>query len=345
MQRYRVVIMLVLFGVLPVVVAFFVALSFLEEQEVEPLPAAEVPVAEREPPPPPPPETRTVFAAARALPVGVLLGKDDLSTIELDLNEFDEEDHIESGERGTKVPEDTGDLATSKTLLGHAVRTPIAEQAPLTRSAVVGPGQKGFLAAVLRPDTRAVTVGVGAATSHAGLIDPGDRVDVILSAELAIDGGERIVLARTIAEDVRVVAIDRRVENLGEGAAERVEITTATLEATPPQADRLVLGEHEGRLSLAVRSLAAASVAAAKDPNPVEAVDLREMLLPPPEFSASEARLRRVQELGDLATRQQVVESRAQLKATIEAVATKRDQVRVFRGTAPAEVVVFERRE
>ena len=344
MQRYRVVIMLVLFGVLPVVVAFFVALSFLEEQEVEPLPAAEVPVAEREPPPPPPPETRTVFAAARALPVGALLGKDDLSTIELDLNEV-EEDHIEIGEEGTKVPEDTGDLATPKTLLGHAVRTPIAEQAPLTWSAVVGPGQKGFLAAVLRPGTRAVTIRVGAATSHAGLIDPGDRVDVILSAELAIDGGERIVLARTIAEDVRVVAIDRRVENLGEGAAERVEITTATLEATPPQADRLVLGEHEGRLSLAVRSLAAASVAAAKDPNPVEAVDLREMLLPPPEFSASEARLRRVQELGDLATRQQVVESRAQLKATIEAVATKRDQVRVFRGTAPAEVVVFERRE
>lgn len=347
MQRYRIVIMLVLFGVLPVVVAFFVALSFLDEQEIESPPVAEAPIAEPEPapppppPPPPPPETRAVFAAARDLPIGALIGKDDLAPIEVVVTEI-EEDYIEVDEVGAELSDDAGDL-TPRTLIGLAVRTPIAERAPLTWSAVVGPGQKGFLAAVLRPGTRAVTIRVGAATSHAGLIDPGDLVDVILSAELSIDGGERIVFARTIAEDVRVVAIDRQVEYRGEGAAGREEITTATLEATPAQADRLVLGEHEGRLSLAVRSLAA-SVAVAKDPNRVEAVELREMLLSSSDFSASEARLRRVQELSDLATRQQLVESKALLKAMIEAGETKRDQVRVFRGTAPAEVVVFESR-
>ena len=341
MQRYRVVIMLVLFGVLPVVVAFFVALSFLEEQEAEPPPVVEAPVVEEEPPPP---ETRRVFAAARALPVGALLGKDDLTVIELEVTEI-EDDYIESGDPGAKPtddPDDPDGPATPRDLRGHAVRTPIAEQAPLTWSAVVGPGQKGFLAVVLRPGTRAVTIRVGAATSNAGLIDPGDRVDVILSAELSIDGGERIVFARTIAEDVRVVAINRQVENLAEEAFEPEDFATATLEATPPQADRLVLGEHEGRFSLAVRSLA--SVAAVQDPKRVEAVELREMLLSSSEFSASEARLRRVQELSDLATQQQLLESRAQLKAMVEAGATEQEQVRVFRGTAPAEVVVFERR-
>ena len=341
MQRYRVVIMLVLFGVLPVVVAFFVALSFLEEQEVEPPPVAVAPVVEEEPPPPPPPETRQVYAAARALPVGALLGKDDLAVIELELTEI-EDDHIEPGELGVKLTDDPDGLSTPASLRGHAVRTPIAAQAPLTWSAVVGPGQKGFLAAVLRPGTRAVTIRVGTATSQAGLIDPGDQVDVILSAELSIDGGERIVFARTIAEDIRVVAINRQVENREEQAFDPGDFATATLEATPAQADRLVLGEHEGRLSLTVRSLA--SVAAAQDPNRVEAVELREMLLSSSEFSASEARLRRVQELSDLAAQQQLLESRAQLKAMIEAGATKQDQVRVFRGTAPAEVVVFERR-
>ena len=340
MQRYRVVIMLVLFGVLPVVVAFFVALSFLEEQEVEPPPVAVAPVVEEEPPPPPP-ETRQVYAAARALPVGALLGKDDLVTIEIELTEL-EDDHIEPGELGAKPSGDPEGLSTPDSLRGHAVRTPIAAQAPLTWSAVVGPGQKGFLAAVLRPGTRAVTIRVGTATSQAGLIDPGDQVDVILSAELSIDGGERIVFARTIAEDIRVVAINRQVENREEAAFDPGDFATATLEATPAQADRLVLGEHEGRLSLAVRSLA--SVAAAPDPNRVEAVELREMLLSSSEFSASEARLRRVQELSDLAAQQQLLESRAQLKAMIEAGATKQEQVRVFRGTAPAEVVVFERR-
>ena len=341
MQRYRVVIMLVLFGVLPVVVAFFVALSFLEEQEVEPPPVAEAPVVEEAPPPPPPPETRQVFAAVRALPVGALLGKDDLVTIEIELTEL-EDDHIEPGDLGAKLSGDPDGLSTPDSLRGYAVRTPIAAQAPLTWSAVVGPGQKGFLAAVLRPGTRAVTIRVGTATSQAGLIDPGDQVDVILSAELSIDGGERIVFARTIAEDIRVVAINRQVENREEAAFDPGDFATATLEATPAQADRLVLGEHEGRLSLAVRSLA--SVAVARDPNRVEAVELREMLLSSSEFSASEARLRRVQELSDLAAQQQLLESRAQLKAMIEAGATEQEQVRVFRGAAPAEVVVFERR-
>ena len=222
------------------------------------------------------------------------------------------------------------------------MREAIAEGAPLTQASVVGPRQRGFLATVLRPGARAVTIRVGAATSHAGLIDPGDLVDVILSAELGIHGGERVVFSRTIAEDVRVVAIDRRVDRKDE-VDEREPMTTATLEASPAQADRLVLGEHEGRLSLAVRSLAVPATVA-KSPAQSDAVELREMLLSSPDFSESEARLRRVQELSDLAIQQQLVESKAQLQAMIDAGETKQDEIRVFRGNAPAEVVVFERR-
>ena len=182
MQRYRVVIMLVLFGVLPVVVAFFVALSFLEEQEIESPPIAEAPVVEAEPPPPPP-ETREVFAAARALPVATLLGKADLTKIELELAIFDEKHHFPAPAKGS---DGVSDGMTADDLRGYAVREAIAEGAPLTRASVVGPREKGFLAAVLRPGARAVTIGVGASTSHAGLIDPGDLVDVILSAELGL---------------------------------------------------------------------------------------------------------------------------------------------------------------
>ena len=228
------------------------------------------------------------------------------------------------------------------------VREALAEGAPLTRSAVVGPGQRGFLAAVLRPGARAVTIRVGPATSHAGLIDPGDRVDVILSAELAVDGGDRSVFARTIVEDVRVVAIDRQVGSGADspgggedGEIVRTEIMTATLEASPAQGDRLVLGEHEGSLSLAVRSLAAVTVA--QNASEAEAVDLREMLLSSPEFTASEERLRRAQELNDLSIRTQIVESKKQLRAAVESGATKLDAVRIFRGSEPPEEVVFER--
>jgi pilus assembly protein CpaB len=335
-QRYRVVIMLVLFGVLPVVAAFFVALSFLGEQEVEPTQAEVKPVTEEAPPPPEPPQTRQVFAAARAMPAGTLIGEDDLITLELDPDAVRKEHIIVPGEQG------------SHPLRGHVVREALAEGAPLTRSAVVGPGHRGFLAAVLRPGARAVTIRVGPATSHAGLIELGNRVDVILSAELAVDGGDRSVFARTIVEDVRVVAIDRQVGSgadspgSGEdGEIVRTEMMTATLEASPAQGDRLVLGEHEGSLSLAVRSLAAVTVA--QNASEAEAVDLREMLLSSPEFTASEERLRRAQELNDLSIRTQIVESKKQLRAAVESGATKLDAVRIFRGSEPPEEVVFER--
>ena len=48
MHRYRVVIMLVLLGVLPVVAVFFLTLSYLEEPAPEPEQAAVAPVAEEE---------------------------------------------------------------------------------------------------------------------------------------------------------------------------------------------------------------------------------------------------------------------------------------------------------
>ena len=347
MQRYRVVIMLVLFGVLPVVAAFFVALSFLGEPEVEPTQAEVKPVTEEAPPPPPPepPQTRQVFAAARAMPAGTLIEEDDLITLELDPDAVTKE-HITVPDEFV-LEEIVPGEQPSHPLRGHVLREALAEGAPLTWSAVVGPGQRGFLAAVLRPGARAVTIRVGSATSHAGLIGPGDRVDVILSAELAVDGGDRSVFARTIVEDVRVVAIDQQKigsdadpPELGKDGVGK-EIITATLEASPAQGDRLVLGEHEGRLSLAVRSLAAVTVA--QNASEAEAVDLREMLLSSPEFNASEERLRRAQELNELSIRTQIVESKKQLRAAVESGATKLDAVRIFRGSEPPEEVVFER--
>ena len=250
MQRYRAVILIVLLGVVPVVAAFFAALAFLGNEAADSGSAAPDPVVV-EAPSPPPPEMREVLAAARTLPVGSLLGDEDVATIELEL----------AAVRSTHVV--AGDGSGTELLHGYAVREEIARGQAVAWPMVVGPGQRGFLAAVLGPGMRAVTIRVGPATSHAGLVDPGDRVDVILSAGLVLLDRERTVLARTIVEDVRVLAVDRWVGDHVEGSggeeqAERTEIVTATLEVTPAEGDRLVLGGHEGVLSLAVRSLAAA---------------------------------------------------------------------------------------
>ena len=345
MHRYRVVIMLVLLGVLPVVAVFFLTLSYLKDPEPEPAPAqveVEPAVEEEEPPP----AMRRVLVASRALPVGTLLRDEDLTELEVDPAA------IGSGHVLMQ------DEATDRPLHGYVVRGALEEGAPLTWKAVVGPDQSGFLAAVLKPGHRAVTIRVGPATSHAGLVDPGDRVDVILSAELTFGGRERSVYATTIVEDARVLAIDRRVGSgaepvteteAGEVRPERTEVTTTTLEVTPAQGERLVLGEREGALSLAVRSLASAehrtaSAASAGTSPAGTSVELKEMLLPPAEFSASEERLRRERRLNVLSMRKQLTEADQELQAAREAGATTLATVRIFRGSEPAEEVVFTHR-
>ena len=349
MHRYRVVIMLVLFGVLPVVAAFFLALSYLGEPEPEPEQAEAKPAVEQEPPPKPPPkppETRRVLAASRALPVGTLLGDEHFTEIEVDPEAI--------GKEHVLAPEGTA----ARPLRGYVVREAIEEGAPFARPAVVGPKQSGFLAAVLEPGHRAVTIQVGPATSHAGLVDPGDRVDVILSAEIAVDGRDRSVLATTIVEDVRVVAIDGQPigppagsgaespaeDGEGETNRKRTAVTTATLEVTPAQGERLVLGEREGALSLAVRSLATAADQTASAAPSGTPANLKAMLLSPADFSASEERLERGRKLNDLSMRKQIADARQELQAAKEAGATTLDTVRIFRGSEPAEQVGFAHR-
>jgi pilus assembly protein CpaB len=77
-------------------------------------------------------------------------------------------------------------VATSE-LLGAVVRNEITAGQPLTQGALIKPGERGFLAAALGPGMRAVTVGVSAISGVAGFVFPGDRVDIMLTQEVAGD--------------------------------------------------------------------------------------------------------------------------------------------------------------
>ena len=271
MQRYRTVIMLALLSAIPLISAVFAVRLFLSEDRQE-TPSPEMAQEQEAPPPVEPPEMLKVLSAARPLPVGTLLGDGDLGETELASNEVGTEHFV------------TGDATE---LRGYVVREAVPANATITRPAVIGPGQAGFLAAVLEPGTRAVTIELEPVAKQAGLIDPGDRVDVILTAE--IDSAEWVqgALTRTIVEDARVVAVDSNLGQAGEDGLVKPELLTgaspglltATLEVRPFQAEQLVLGKREGSLSLAVRSLAAGAVGRRPSSDPV---DLLGVLSPPP---------------------------------------------------------------
>ena len=272
MRRYRTVIIIALLGIVPMIGAVFVMRFILPDAEPvqtqAAVPAQQVapaPVVEEKP------DEVMVLAAARALAVGTLLADEHLTEAGIE-EELVRRRHIE-----------TEDLDQDELPHGYVVREAIAAGAPVTWTSLVGPRQRGFLAAVLRPGMRALTVKLGAGTRHSGLVDPGDRVDVVLTAH-SRERDRQNVLARTILEDVRVVAVDRRIGSgagsaEGGGEVERKEIVTATLEVLPSQTGLLALGELEGELSLAVRPLAASGAPA----DALAVVDMQSLLALPQE--------------------------------------------------------------
>jgi pilus assembly protein CpaB len=142
-------------------------------------------------------------------------------------------------------------------LVGGMVRHSLSAGDVLRAADVMRPGDHGFLAAVLQPGMRAVTVGVDAVSGTAGLIWPGDRVDVILTQQMdeaSLPPGRRVA-AETVLQNVRVIAIDRLlVEGAVSGAPQTEGARTVTLEVTAEQAERVQVAGRIGRLSLTVRS-------------------------------------------------------------------------------------------
>lgn len=142
-------------------------------------------------------------------------------------------------------------------LVGSVVRGGLAPGEPLVRGRVVHPGDRGFLAALLMPGMRAVSVAVNQTTGLSGLVLPGDRVDLVLTHTFEHrDEGSGLPrrAAETVLDDLRVLAIDQRTDGT-DGAPQTAK--TVTLEVTPKQAEILAVAGELGQLSLSLRSVAA----------------------------------------------------------------------------------------
>lgn len=148
--------------------------------------------------------------------------------------------------------------ADETSYVGAVVRQPLTAGEPVTAPAIVKPGDRGFLAAVLEPGMRAISVPIDEAAGNAGLVLPGDRVDLILTQTVNVDndpaGARRV--SETVLEDLRVIAMGRRLSS-GEGEEGQAS-RTATLEAPPAAVERIALAGELGKLALSLRSLAAA---------------------------------------------------------------------------------------
>jgi len=141
---------------------------------------------------------------------------------------------------------------------GAVVRSSLSDGEPLSDARVVRPGDRGFLAAVLKPGYRAVTISVTPSSSVAGFIFPGDYVDLLATLKVVDESTNKDAkttdhhAGETVLQNLKVLALDQRLDDQSKEVA---VAKTATLEVTPKQAEIIAVVAEIGKLSLSLRSL------------------------------------------------------------------------------------------
>ena len=227
-----------------------------------------------------PPPSKMILTAASAIQGGSLLTAEILQPKEVRATDMVKEYNL-----------DTADVRRG--LMGAMVKRNLVAGEAIRSDDLMRPSDHGFMAAVLSPGMRAVTINLDAAAGASGLIWPGDRVDLILTqmnADPSTPIGRRIS-AHTVLSNVRVVAVDSQLisaPNRNANGNNDGGNRTVTLEVDEEQAQRVSVGMRLGKLSVSVR--AASSLAGnAKTENKREATfasdilpDLAEKPMPAP---------------------------------------------------------------
>src|SRR5260221_3333752 len=188
-----------------------------------------------------------VLVAKKALPVGTIIDADSFTFQPWPKELMQSAYYVEAQPDGDP-----------KKLLGTVVRYQITAGQPVTRGSLVGPQDRGFLAAALGPGMRAITVPVNAASSVAGFVFPGDHVDMVLTQTVSGGGeGPALKVSETIIRNLRVLATDQRVtEKNDDGKTDGKTFSNVTLEVTPRIAEKISVAQSIGSLSLSLRSIA-----------------------------------------------------------------------------------------
>ena len=198
--------------------AGYVALVYVSE-EPAPLKAAEV--------------SQTIMVAARDLPAGTIVRREDVETI---------------GWPGSAIPE--GFTMQAGEVVGRGLIVEIRKNEPMLGWKLAQKEAGGGLSITIPEGMRAVSVEVDEVVGVAGFVLPGTRVDVLATVMPGTD--RRQITTRTILQNVRALAADQRYQQDIEGEPQYV--TVVTLLVTPDQAEALTLAATEGRIQLALRN-------------------------------------------------------------------------------------------
>jgi len=142
---------------------------------------------------------------------------------------------------------------------GRVLLSPVSKGQPILESDLAPADvNKGGIGALIRPGYRAMTVQADCGFGATGFIEPGDRVDVLVTID---DREKNRAVTKTVLENVTVLAAGNRAGERGEDADPGDAGTPGagpdevyTLMVSPDEGEKLALAASRGRLHFAMRN-------------------------------------------------------------------------------------------
>ncbi|MEJ2539175.1 MAG: Flp pilus assembly protein CpaB [Gemmatimonadota bacterium] len=176
---------------------------------------------------------RTLVVAARDLPSGTIVRREDLESVEWP---------------GGALPE--GFATQVGEVVGRGLVVEVRKNEPMVDWKLADKEAGGGLPITIPEGMRAVSVEVDEVVAVAGFVLPGTRVDVLATVVPGTD--RRQTTTRIILQNVRALAADQAYQQDMNG--EPQPVTVVTLLVTPEDAEALTLAATEGRIQLALRN-------------------------------------------------------------------------------------------
>jgi pilus assembly protein CpaB len=135
-------------------------------------------------------------------------------------------------------------------LVGRVLLSPIFKDEPILESRLAPISvTEGGIAAVVRPGKRAIAVKGNEVLGLSGLIQPGNRVDVLVTLQ---DPRNKRDTTKLVLQSIPVLATGKEIVKNDKGEVSPVDVYT--LEVDPEEGERLSLAATEGKLHFALRN-------------------------------------------------------------------------------------------
>lgn len=154
----------------------------------------------------------------------------------------------------------TVDQSHPSAALNMITRTPFQKGEPIIMNRLANPNDPSFLASSLDKGMRMITIAVDVVSGGGGFVFPGDRVDVLITHDVAtgqMDEKKQPIkdpVTEVLVSDVRIMATNQK--STAHGGDAPVVPTNVSLEVSADNAQKIRLAESaNGRLSIALRAL------------------------------------------------------------------------------------------